>query len=76
MLSKLPKLKIHDEESFGRFRFRYYDKTTKKEKYKQVSYGRMYSKEEALAMIEEKRDEILVMLEKEYEVLRQKKKAW
>ena len=73
MINKLPQLKIHDEESFNRYRLRYHDKTTKKEKYIQVSYGKTRSKEDALEKINEKRDKLILELTAELEQLREAK---
>ncbi len=73
MLSKTPKLMIKDEQTFDRLRIRYYDKETKKIICKQISYGRTISKEEAYAKMEQFRSNLLIILAKQYEELRQKK---
>ncbi len=70
MISKPPQLKIHDEQTFQRLRIRYPDKESKKVKYKQISYGRRISKEEAMERMQQFREELLMKLIKELEALR------
>lgn len=70
MINKLPQLKIHDEESFNRYRLRYHDKTTKKERYIQVSYGKTRTKEEAFEKINDAREKLIIKLAAELEQLK------
>ena len=74
MAYRLPKLAIHDEPAFSRWRIRFYDRQTGKEKFRQVSYGKTRSKEKAYEVMSEKRAALIKVLELEYQLPNQHEK--
>ncbi len=55
----IPKLTIVDLDKVSQWRFRYYDKNTKKYKYVMRRYGKRNSKEEAYEAIVNARNELI-----------------